>query len=164
VLLYVGTLDYLLRIDWLTELAQSLPDATILLVGLELDARAFDPLRGLKNVIIHPAIEDRHQFAALIRQADVGLIPHRRTPLTETIEPQKVWEYLAGGLPVVSTDLPPIRGIDPRVDLVSDEGDFTAAVRRALARGRIGDAERLAFVEDNSWRARHHSLIGLALA
>lgn len=164
VLLYMGTLDYRLRMDWLSDLARALPDATVLLVGPGPQGSGLDELRALPNVVVHPAIEHRDEYAQVVRHADVGLIPHHRTPLTDTIEPQKVWEYLAGGLPVVSADLPPVRNIDPMVSLVPDDGDFTAAVRMALAGERVAESERLAFVNANSWRARHDQLIGLALA
>lgn len=163
-LLYVGTIDYRLRLDWLSALARAMPSATVVLVGPPGDELQTDELRRIDNVVLHPAIEDRRAFAGLIRHADVGLIPHHRTPLTETVEPQKVWEYLAGGLPVVSTDLPPVRGIDPRVTLVPDDGDFPAAVQSALAGDRAPESERSKFIEANSWRARHDCLIELALS
>jgi teichuronic acid biosynthesis glycosyltransferase TuaH len=163
VLLYVGTLDYRLRLDWLAALARGIPEATLMLVGPD-GGSGLNELRARENVVIAPQTSNRAEFAALIRSADVGLIPHHRTPLTERIEPQKVWEYLAGGLPVVSADLLPIRGIDPRVSLVADEEEFVAAVRSAIKSGRASEADRLAFVSANSWRARHDALIGLALS
>ncbi len=77
-------------------------------------AAHFEPLKDEPNVAIHPPLE-RAGLAELIRTADVGLIPHRRTALTEAMSPLKLYEYLAGGLPVAATDLAPMRGIDARV-------------------------------------------------
>lgn len=164
ILLYTGTLDYRLRTDWLTDLARSLPEATVLLVGPTKPSCELSSLHHLHNVVVHPAIERRDEYANVIRCADIGLIPHHRTPLTDTIEPQKVREYLAGGLPVVSADLVPIRNIEDSIALVPDGGDFTGAVRTALSRDRVTEPRRLAFVDANSWRTRHENLIRLALA
>ena len=47
----------------------------------------------------------------VLRAADAGLIPYARNPLTDSIFPMKVYEYLAAGLPVVATPLPALVGL-----------------------------------------------------
>lgn len=163
VLLYVGSLDTRLDVAGLLGVARALPEATVLLVG-PLQAREhLASLDAVANVVLHPRV-DRQTITSVIRAADVGLIPHLRTPLTETMSPLKLYEYLAGGLPVVATDLEPMRSVDPRVTLVPDRGDWVTAVRSAVALGRTSEEERLAFVAANSWRARYDRLLDLALA
>lgn len=159
---YAGTLDARLDVEWLRQTARALPRATIALVGPVVDAAHLEPLRAVPNVEIRPPLE-RAELAALLCGADLGVIPHRRTPLTEAMSPLKLYEYLAGGLPVVASDLEPMRGVDPRVKLVGERGDFAAAAVEALALGRAGEAQRLGFVRANSWRGRHDALLGLAL-
>ncbi len=161
-LLYVGTLDARLDIAGLVAIARSLPEATVVLAGPLLDAAHLHPLRAEPNIEIRPALT-RAGVTGLIRVADVGLIPHVRSALTEAMSPLKLYEYLAGGLPVVAADLPPLRGVDPRVLPVGDGGDYPAAVRRALALGPAAEDERLTFVQTNSWAARHERLLDLAL-
>jgi teichuronic acid biosynthesis glycosyltransferase TuaH len=160
-LVYVGTLDARLDVAWLKQTARALPEATLVLVGPLVDLPHLEALRGERNIAIHQSLP-RGQLAGLVRRADVGLIPHRRSPLTEAMSPLKLYEYLAGGLPVAATDLEPMRGVDPRVLLVGEGGDFAAAARAALALGRAGEGERRAFVRANSWRSRHDALLELA--
>jgi glycosyltransferase involved in cell wall biosynthesis len=162
-LLYVGSLDGRLDIAALLAIARARPEATVVLAGTVLDADHLRPLRGEPNVEIHSQLS-RSAVTGLIRVADVGLIPHLRTPLTEAMSPLKLYEYLAGGLPVVATDLAPMRGVDPRVLLVGAGGSYPAAVEAALARGIAAENERLTFVQTNSWEARHERLLDLALA
>ena len=162
-LVYAGTLDARLDIKWLEQAARELPRATVLLVGPLLDAEHLQGLRAQPNVRIHPEL-GRAELAGLIRAADVGLIPHRRTPLTEAMSPLKLYEYLAAGLPVLAGDLEPMRGIDPRVVLVEEGADFGACLRVALALGPADEQTRLSFIEQNSWRSRHDELLGLALS
>ncbi len=162
-LVYVGTLDARLDVRWLSETARAFPNGTLALVGPLVDARHLEPLRREPNVTIRSPLP-RREVARLIRCADAGLIPHKPSALTEAMSPLKLYEYLGGGLPVAATDLEPMRGIDPRVVLVPEAGDFVAAVRSALALGRADERERRAFVQVNSWRSRHDALLQLALA
>ena len=162
-LLYAGSLDSRLDVEGLLAIARAFPHATVLLVGPLCDSQHLLPLRDQANVEIRPALS-REAITGLIRVADVGLIPHLRSPLTEAMSPLKLYEYLAGGLPVVATDLQPMRGIDPRVTLVEGAGGYPDAVRAALELGRAEEDVRLTFVQTNSWSARHDRLLDLAFA
>jgi teichuronic acid biosynthesis glycosyltransferase TuaH len=162
-LLYVGSLDSRLDVAALVRLAHELPRAEIALVGPLLDREHLAPLRERANVKIHPAVS-RELLTGLIRTADVGLIPHVDSPLTRAMSPLKLYEYLAGGLPVVATDLQPMRGVDPGVTLVAPGGDYAGGVRRALARGRAEERARRAFIAEHSWASRQEALLDLALA
>ena len=162
-LVYAGSLDSRLDITWIEQVARELPKATVLLVGPLVEPEHFRPLRALANVQIRGPLP-REEIAGLLRSSDVGLIPHRRTPLTEAMSPLKLYEYLAGGLPVVASDFEPMREVSPRVVLVEEKADFGACVRIALALGRATEDDRLEFVHANAWRTRHDQLLGLALA
>jgi teichuronic acid biosynthesis glycosyltransferase TuaH len=162
-LLYVGTLDARLDVPALQAIARARPEATIVLAGTLLDREHLAPLCAEPNIEVHAQLS-RSAVTGLIRVADVGLIPHVRSSLTEAMSPLKLYEYLAGGLPVVAVDLPPLRGVDPRVLLVGQGRGYPAAVDAALALGPAPENERLTFVQTNSWEARHERLLDLALA
>jgi glycosyltransferase involved in cell wall biosynthesis len=147
----------------LLALARALPDAEIALVGPLLDAKHIAPLQDAANIRIHPPVA-REQLTGLIRAADVGLVPHVSSPLTRAMSPLKLYEYLAGGLPVVATDLQPMRGVDPGVTLVEPGGDYASGVRAALSHGRTEESVREQFIAENSWAARQRTLLDLALA
>lgn len=162
-LIYTGSLDSRLDVPALLQIARQLSEATIVLVGPLLAPDHLAPLRAAPNVEIRPPL-DRPELIELVRAADLGLLVHRELPLTRAMSPLKLYEYLAAGLPVVATDLPPVRGVHRSVELVDPAGDYPRAVLAALARGRAGERERLAFIERSSWRARHDELLALALA
>ena len=162
-LLYVGSLDSRIDVHSLTTLARELPETTIALVGPLLDAPHLAPLGNLPNVQIHSPL-GRTDITGLIRAADVGLVPHLDSPLTRAMSPLKLYEYLAGGLPVVAADLPPVRRVSHNVELVAPGGDYASAVHAALARGRSPEHARQSFITANSWHARHEAMLDLALA
>jgi teichuronic acid biosynthesis glycosyltransferase TuaH len=161
--LYVGSLDSRIDIPAMLGLAHELPEITIALVGPLLDAGHLAPLKETANIEIHEPL-GREGITALIRCADVGLVPHVSSDLTRAMSPLKLYEYLAGGLPVVAADLPPVRGVSDSVTLVEPGSDYAPGVRAALAIGRSSEADRQSFIASNSWQARQEALLDLALA
>jgi hypothetical protein len=69
------------------------------------------------------------------------------------MNPLKLRELLAAGLPVVAAPLPEIARLGG-VRLARDQDEWLRALRAALAEGRSGAAARSASVRDQSWEAR----------
>jgi teichuronic acid biosynthesis glycosyltransferase TuaH len=162
-LLYVGSLEGRIDCEQLRAVAEAFPQGSLTLVGPLLDPVHFETLQGLPNIEVRSAVP-RTEVARLMRAADVCLIPHVRNDLTVAMSPLKLYEYLAAGRPVAAVDLPPIRAVGGRVALAPAGGNFVPAVERALAMGPASEAERLAFIDENSWTRRFNALLGLALA
>ena len=135
-----------------------MPDVSIVLVGPLKDPSHFESAAREPNIQIRPPVT-RPEVVALIGAADVCLIPHLRTRLTEAMSPLKLYEYLAGGAPVAALDLPPIRNVSDRVVIRSD---LVEAVIEALELSHADEVERLTFAEQNSWAVRHKKLLALA--
>src|SRR5213594_1321753 len=66
------------------------------------------------------------------RGFDVGIIPFRTNNLTLRVNPLKLREYLAAGLPVVSTPLPEVARYNGLVRLADGVQAFIAAIEAAL--------------------------------
>jgi teichuronic acid biosynthesis glycosyltransferase TuaH len=160
-LLYVGTLDSRLDIEAITATSKAHPSASVVLVGLAVEEDHLAPLRSLPNVHIHPDV-DRATLPAVVAASDVGLLPHAASRLTSAMSPLKIYEYLAAGRPVASTDLPPLHGIDRRVVIAADSASFAKAVEAALRLGPAPEPERRAFLDRYSWESRHSSLLEFA--
>ena len=77
-----------------------------------------------------PHDELPHYVAAM----DVCLIPFRTTPLTRGVNPNKLWEYLALGKPVVATDFSPF--IHDYRAVVQGRGHAARLRRRGARRAR----------------------------
>ncbi|GAA1962276.1 glycosyltransferase [Agromyces allii] len=160
---YVGTLDSRLDVPGIADLATRRPELQVVLLGPCPDPEYVASLQRFPNVHIHPSVA-RAELVATLRNAELCLLAHRRTPLTEAMSPLKVYEYLAAGVPVVSIDLPPVRGIDERVLLVDSVGDFADVVDDALDLGPVPEECRIDFIAANSWSARHEMVFALARA
>jgi glycosyltransferase involved in cell wall biosynthesis len=95
------------------------------------------------------------ELPAVLRAADVGLIPYARNELTDSIFPMKVYEYLAAGLPVIATPLPALEGVE-EVAVASDAAGFQRLIEAELSapEGHERRIERSRAAQSHSWDAR----------
>ena len=138
-LLYVGTLDTRLDVDQVREVARAYQHGSVSLVGPVRESDPLDALAGEPNVHVFPPV-DRPDLPGLVAAADVCLVPHVRTPLTEAMSPLKLYEYLAAGRPVAAVDLPPILGVSDRVALATAG---SSSFRRSRRRSRSARPPRM---------------------
>jgi teichuronic acid biosynthesis glycosyltransferase TuaH len=83
---------------------------------------------------------DLHRFLAHL---DVGIVPHSRDLLTESMNPLKVYNYIAAGLPVVGTDVSNLGDVTPFLHSAATPDDFVEAIEQVLRdRPDRGDALR----------------------
>lgn len=162
-ILYVGSLGERLDIDMLEATAARIGSGELLLVGTVGDEHVVSRLEEVPNIRVEGRVGREH-VAGLIHSADVCIMPHVESDLTVSMSPLKIYEYLAGGAPVVATDLPAIRDIDERVVRVrpGDARGFADAVQRALSMPAATEADRRDFIRANSWRARFDELLAFA--
>lgn len=145
-----------LDLPLLAAVAQARRDWTIALVG---PVGLGDPHTDVAALDAEPNVHllgarRYDELPAVLRGADVTLIPYRASELTASIFPMKVYEYLAAGRPVVATPLPALEGVD-EISVADGADAFIAAVERELAEDtperRLA---RSAAASANSWDAR----------
>ena len=158
--LYVGTIDQRLDLDAVRATAARIAPGTVLLVGMAVDPGVEAALRSIPNVLME-GLQPRSVVTSLVGVADVCVMPHRRTDLTEAMSPLKLYEYVAGGRPVVATDLGPVRDIDPSIALVApgDATGFATAVQAALGQPGMPEDRHERFITANSWAARRDAVL-----
>lgn len=162
-IVYIGVLDGLrLDLEVLSALADEHAEGSVVLAGDLPDPAVIEPLRRHRNIHVIPPL-GRADLVGVVAEAEVCVIPHQRLPLTESMSPLKLYEYLAAGRPVVTTDLPPVRGIDDRVLLAGDREEFRELVRRAIDLGPASEGERRGFIQRNAWARRHEQILEVAL-
>ncbi len=128
---YVGVVDERLDLDLLDELADHLPDWTIRVVG---PVAKIDPADLPRRPNIeYPGMARYDELPAVMAGFDVALMPFALNEATRSISPTKTLEYLAAGLPVVSTAVPDVVADYADVVCLADDGQqFAAACRRVL--------------------------------
>jgi glycosyltransferase involved in cell wall biosynthesis len=89
-------------------------DAALLLVGKipnDIKSEICDVISGggLKDNVVFVDWVDHKEIWKYLSIAEIGLVPFARTKKFEKNIPQKIFEYWATGIPVVGTDLKPMR-------------------------------------------------------
>lgn len=152
VLGFFGLIQEWVDIELIAEVARRRPDWSIVLIGKPLTDTA--PLSGLPNV----HLTGQRLYADLpgcCKAFDVGLIPFRINELTLNVNPIKLREYLAAGLPVVSTPLPEVMSYQPLVAVADTAEGFVAACERAMAENSSEQiARRQAIMKAETWQAK----------
>lgn len=100
------------------------------------------------------------QVPAVLGAASVGLLPHQENRFTRSMDPLKILEYLAAGLPVVSTRVPIPGGSEQFVHIADTEPEFIRQARDLVRQQRHVPRDYLA---TKDWRIVAQSLAGLHL-
>ena len=89
-----------------------------------------------------------------MRGMQVGVLPTLLNEYTRSMFPMKFYEFLAAGLPVVSTPLDFAKEPRAGLEVGGDLEAFIAAIEKQLARGKLSADESRAAVGDNTWERR----------
>jgi uncharacterized SAM-binding protein YcdF (DUF218 family) len=152
---YVGGLHHWIDQPLLCAVADALPQASVVLIGpRQTDVSSLESRPNIHLLGARPHAE----LPGYIKGFDVGLIPYRLSEYTAHVYPTKLNEYLAMGVPVVTTDLDEIRRFaakyGPVVESAASPDLFVSGVRRALAGSAEAVARRIEVARDNGWTAR----------
>jgi len=95
-----------------------------------------------------------HELPAYLRGFDACVLPHVRNALTRSMDPIKLYDYLASGKPIVSTA---VAGVDRFADVVyvgNAPREFLVALDQALVENGRLRGRRLAYARQNTWPQR----------
>ncbi len=163
---YVGGFNDLMDIDLLIRLAETYREGSLIVVGEErgsLQFRTADNYRRLKSMsnVFFLGHKPYDQLPAYMRGLDVGLLPFRCNEWIRNSSPNKTYQYLAAGKPVVSTDFPEARRVEAAVLVARDHDQFSAMVETALSSSGGEVRIRKELAQANSTEVRAEAVLKL---
>ena len=155
---YVGVIPEWFHFAWIRDAARQLPGMAFVLIGP--DSLARPRLGGLPNVHLL-GVRPYATIPALLKHADVGLMPFdvaRNPEGVDVLQPQKLYAYLACGLPVVSADWKNLRSLGTPARLCGTSDEFVKALRQTVAAPRDPDSYRR-FAARFDWSTQVQALL-----
>ena len=159
---YTGTIHGdRVDVSLIAAVAQAYPAATIAMVGPNLLEQAEQQLLDRFSNIVFTGSQPYADLPDIMRAFDVCMVPHLVTPFTESLNPIKLWEYLAAGQSVVSTNVAGFRDYRDLFFVADNVGEFVLALSKALAADKATPTSRQAIAKQHSWELRLSDVVNL---
>jgi len=159
----MGFLDYRMPTDVLNKLLE-IEGTELVLIG-PMD-QGFMARLDSPDRVRHLGVLTGDDLYAVLCDIDIGLAPYDLTLSNRGTTPNKLWQYLAVGTPVVVTDLPNLESWTFPAGCVyraRNSDEFIAQVQRARDEDNPDyERDRIAFARENSWANRVKDLLELA--
>jgi len=158
---YIGTLGKVLDQELLCDLADRCSDYTIVMIGPKYTN--IDVLEAKSNIVFLGA-KPHNQLPYYIKGFDVGIVPYICNDFTEGVYPSKLNEYLAMGVPAVSTNLREVREskeVYGETAVIADNTEEFVEAVKSLVVEKNGDSrkkQRIKVAKENSWESRFEGL------
>jgi glycosyltransferase involved in cell wall biosynthesis len=150
---YFGALARWFEASWIEAAAGAHPEWRFQLIG-RIEDPAIRRLRRFPNVELTGEIP-YGRLPDLARRFSAGVIPFRIDPLTRSVDPIKVYEYFACGLPVACSRMSELERFDGLLKMADDAPSFVRAIEEALEEDSAELRQRrLAVASRESWDRR----------
>lgn len=171
IITYIGNICQRLDYALVEKIAKAHPDKFVVLVGPQAARRNSSVtyagetnLQRLPNVVL-TGPRRQEELPAILQHSHCCIIPFLCNDLTKSIYPLKINEYLSAGKPVVSTAFSDdIQSFRPVVTIAENHQQFVNALDKVMMEDtKTRQAERLVYAAGNTWEARAHTFIELAV-
>jgi len=151
---FIGGIDRRLDYPLLEYLISNLPDVEFHFIGRIMLPDGAALLQKYKNVII-AGPKNVTELPQYVKHFSVGIIPFRCSEFSKTVYPLKINEYLAAGIPVVTTNFGYLDEFKNIVSIAENAEAFTAFVINEMQQDSLEKKRaRQAVARLNSWENR----------
>jgi len=113
-----------------------------------------------ENVVYTGRVEKK-EVANMIQTFDVCLYPFKKSDWLDTINPVKIYEYLAMNKPVIAVDSLETRGFGERVYRYKDKEELEKLCKKDLLPPFKNKDECDRFIKENSWKNRVEQILNI---
>ncbi|QGU00566.1 UDP-galactopyranose mutase [Candidatus Syntrophocurvum alkaliphilum] len=153
---YIGAVASWCDMGLIEKIAQTHSHCSIVLIGPLFNLNQ-NQIPNLPNVhwLGYKPYQELPNYA---QRFNVGIIPFRKSQMTSSVNPIKMWEYLATGMPVVTSAIPEINKFAEYIYYSEDDNQFINNIAEALA-NQDDKWPRMALAERNSWTIRARQIL-----
>ncbi len=130
-IVYLGGIHKHIDFDLLVYVARECPHLSFVLIGPE--QCSLKKLEKIPNIYMLGQ-KDKQEVPIYLKFCDVGIIPYLNQGYTKSVYPTKMNEYLAMGLPIVSTNIPEVIRYRDEMDVPIKIADSYDSFKFSLTR------------------------------
>ena len=155
---FTGSIDNRLDYDLLSFVVKELPDCEFIFIGRVQSTKEAGMLGQYHNVqFLEPVPYEN--LPEIQKTFDIGILPFVKNEFTYNIYPMKINEYLATGLPVISTDFTSLDEFAEIISIAGDKESFVEIIKNHKNNsGPIKTEKGIELAKKNSWKQRSKDL------
>jgi glycosyltransferase involved in cell wall biosynthesis len=153
---YVGFIMDRTDLDLIAFVAKQRPQWRLVLAGPQYPAGYLDEsgLLDLANVEYLGPVPQK-EVPAFLRSLDICLMPHRDNEYSRSMGPLKLYQYLASGRPIVSTNVAGLERVREHILVANNREEFIEHIETTLQFDTADrSAERIEVAKKNTWPVR----------
>lgn len=158
VITYSGAWANWINAGLIEKIALTYKDALVAIIGTLFGVSVPKHIPNIKYL----GLKQYDQLPPYLQHSTVCIIPFLINPITVATNPIKMYEYLASGTPVVSSDIPEARGV-PGVYIGKDDKDFVDKIGMILRKKHDFNYDEVySWLKTHTWERRFekiHSII-----
>lgn len=161
---YVGTIGEWFDFQLIEAVLKKFTDISVVLIGPIFPEQRIEIYRLKKSYTNFYAFGKKSYILLpnFIRAFDACIIPFKINELTRGVNPNKLYEYLAAGKPVISTALPEVKKYDGTVYVAENYEAFLSHINKAL--DSTPDLEKFFKIADeNTWEEKAKEIVNLII-
>ena len=156
---FIGSVAKWIDYDLLHYIAVNRPEWSIIMIGPVSNRIKIDKIRQQKNIYLlgRKAYNDLPKY---IKAFDVCINPFVVDELSDSVDPLKMYEYLATGKPIVSVKMPAVNRFKGLIDVAKDKKEFVKCIEKKILNSSQENlqAKRIQIANEHSWQKRYEQL------
>ncbi|MDL4838954.1 glycosyltransferase [Aquibacillus rhizosphaerae] len=157
---YIGLMQERIDLEIIGDTIKKNNGINYVFIGPILSKKYFRDLRRYSNVYLLGA-KHHSLIPSYLNYFDICIIPHKVNKFTESMNPLKLYEYLAAGKEVVTTPVPPSEDYKDVIHIAHDENQFSQIINGIVNKpyNEFSRKEIIESVNAQDWNSRLNNML-----